>query len=268
MDSIINECIIVRKKLGDTIILAKNRDRPYKPKLEVVHELINGVEVVHLHDIVTDWSEGMNQYGVGVVNTALLVYYDEQEYHLISKKGKKPKDGMILREALGQRTLKDTIKTAIKYMGGIAGHTFFSTPDKIISLETTPKHPFKLKQHPIENQIVRTNHGDETDAGYKGGPNLKSSRIRKASAEKIMNHIDDPKNILDALRKDFFEVDSNLNMNRKTKNMLTSSQVLLNLTDMIFEVHYFEDRVEEFKGIVNKLPLNYEPKIKIEIKKI
>ena len=83
-----------------------------------------------------------------------------------------------------------------------------------------------------------------------------------------MNRIDDPKNILDALRKDFFEVDSNLNMTRKTENMLTSSQILLNLTDMIFEVHYFEDRVEEFKGIVNKLPLNYEPKIKIEIKKI
>jgi hypothetical protein len=83
-----------------------------------------------------------------------------------------------------------------------------------------------------------------------------------------MNHIKDPKNILDALRKDFFEEDSNLNMNRKTKTMSTSSQVLLNVTDMIFEVNYFEDKVEEFKGIINKLPKGYEPTIKIEIKKL
>lgn len=268
MKRIINECIIVRKKLGDTIILAKNRDRPYKPKLEIVHELINGVEVVHLHDIVTDWSEGMNQYGIGIVNTALLVYYDEKEYNLILKKGAKPKDGKILREALGQRTLKDTIKTAVKHLGGIAGHTFFSTEDTMISLEKTPKHPFKLTKHNMDSHVVRTNHGEQTGAGYKEGDDLKSSKIRKSSAEKIMNFVKEPKGILDALRKDFFEGDSNLNMSRNTKMMMTSSQVLLNVTDLVFEVNYFEDRVEEFKGIVNKLPKGYEPTIKIEIKKL
>jgi hypothetical protein len=57
-------------------------------------------------------------------------------------------------------------------------------------------------------------------------------------------------------------------MRRKTKNMITSSQLALNVTDLIFELHYFEDKVQEFRGIVNKLPLNYTPKIKIEIKKI
>jgi len=268
MDKLINECIIVRKKLGDTILLAKNRDRPYKPKLEVVHELINGVEVVHLHDIETDWSEGMNQYGVGIINSALLVYYDEREYNLIIKKGKKPKDGMILREALGQRSLKNTIKTAVKYMGGIAGHTFFSTDKSTISLERTPKHPFKLTMYDENSHLVRTNHGEDTEAGYKGGDNLKSSLYRKKSAEAVTKKAESPSDILDALRKDFFEADSNLNMRRKTKNMITSSQLALNVTDLIFELHYFEDKVQEFKGIINKLPLNYTPKIKIEIKKI
>jgi hypothetical protein len=153
-------------------------------------------------------------------------------------------------------------------MGGVAGHTFFSTEDTMVSLEKTPKHPFKLKKHNQDTDVVRTNHGEETEAGYRKGDDLKSSKIRKQSAEKIMNHIKDPKNILDALRKDFFEEDSNLNMNRKTKTMSTSSQVLLNVTDMIFEVNYFEDKVEEFKGIINKLPKGYEPTIKIEIKKL
>lgn len=268
MDKLINECIIVRKKLGDTILLAKNRDRPYKPKLEVVHELINGVEVVHLHDIETDWSEGMNQYGVGVVNSALLVYYDEEEYNLIIKKGKKPKDGMILREALGQRTLKDSIKTAVKYMGGIAGHTFFSTEKTTVSLEKTPKHPFKLTTHLSDSHLVRTNHGQDTKAGYRGGDDLKSSHYRKKSAEAVTKKLTNPTDILSALRQDFFEAESNNNMTRKTKNMITSSQLSLNVTDLIFELHYFADKVKEFKGIINKLPLNYTPKIKIEIKKI
>ena len=89
MKQIINECIIVHKKLGDTTIMAKNRDRMYKPELEVVHELINGVEVVYLHDVITDWSEGMNEFGIGVVNTALMVGFDEKEKQLVKKTGKK-----------------------------------------------------------------------------------------------------------------------------------------------------------------------------------
>ena len=66
-------CIIVNKRVGDRIILAKNRDRAYKPSLEIVHTIIDGVEVVFLRDTITDWSEGLNEYGIGIVNTALMV---------------------------------------------------------------------------------------------------------------------------------------------------------------------------------------------------
>ena len=45
MKKLLNECIIVAKRVGDTLIMAKNRDRAYKPQLEVVHEIIDGVEV-------------------------------------------------------------------------------------------------------------------------------------------------------------------------------------------------------------------------------
>ena len=76
---LINECIIVSKEVKDKFILAKNRDRAYKPKLEVVHTILDGVEVAYLHDTITDWSEGMNEFGIGVVNAALLVGHDEAE---------------------------------------------------------------------------------------------------------------------------------------------------------------------------------------------
>jgi hypothetical protein len=51
-------CIIVSKEINDKFVLAKNRDRAYKPTLEVVHTLLDGVEVAYLHDITTDWRGG------------------------------------------------------------------------------------------------------------------------------------------------------------------------------------------------------------------
>ena len=80
-------CIIVSKSIDGSKILAKNRDRAYKPSLEFVHTIIDGVEVVYLRDTVTDWSEGMNEYGVGLVNTALMVGYDENEKKIVKKGG-------------------------------------------------------------------------------------------------------------------------------------------------------------------------------------
>ena len=269
MKQIINECIIVHKKLGDTTIMAKNRDRMYKPELEVIHELINGVEVAYLHDVITDWSEGMNEFGIGVVNTALMVGFDEKEKQLVKKTGKKSKDGIKIRESLGQKTLKDTIRTATKFMGGIKGHTFVSTEDKFISIETTSKHNPKFTIHDNEKPVVRTNHGhDHWDAGYTEGPDYLSSKVRKSSAEKIINKTNNPTNILTNMRKDLFDTESNLNMSRKTDKMFTSSQLLLNLSDLVLELNYYSDKVEKFHGVKNNLPKGYEPKIKIEVKKV
>lgn len=269
MKKIINECIIVHKKLGDTVLMAKNRDRMYKPELEIVHELINGVEVVYLHDVITDWSEGINEYGVGILNTALMVGYDEKEKQLVKKTGKKSKDGDKIRESLGQKTLKDTIQIATKYMGGIKGHTFISTKDKMVSIETTSKHNPRFTIHKMESSVVRTNHGhDHWDAGYTEGPDYLSSKVRKSSAEKILNQTNYAEDLLKNMRTDLFKTDSNLNMSRKTNKMFTSSQLMLNLSDLIFELNYFSDKVEKYHGIKNNLPKGYTPKIKIEVKKI
>ena len=255
--------------MGDTVVMAKNRDRMYKPELEVVHELINGVEVVYLHDITTDWSEGINEFGIGVLNTALMVGYDEKEKQLVKKTGKKSKDGIKIREALGQKTLKNTITIAAKFMGGIKGHTFISTEDKLVSIETTSKHNPRFTIHQTDAHVVRTNHGhDHWNAGYTQGPDYLSSKVRKSSAEKLTGKAEDSAELLNAMRTDLFSIKSNLNMARKTDKMATSSQVLLNLSDLIFELNYFDSKVDKFHGIKVNLPKGYEPKIKIEVKKL
>lgn len=266
---LINECIIVHKKIKGTTVLAKNRDRAYKPTLEVVHEIRDGVEMVYLRDVLTDWSEGMNQHGIGIVNTALMVGYDENEKKIIKKVGKPSKDGKKIRESLSQTNIKDALNIAAKYMGGVNGHTFISTPNKMISIEKTSKHKPKFEIHETDSPTVRTNHGHiYYDTGYTEGDNYLSSKIRKVSAEKVTMNSESPSEILSQLRKDFYDTESNLNMRRKTDKLSTSSQLLLNLTDKIFELHYFKDKVQQFNGINNKLPIGYVPKIKVVVKKL
>ena len=96
MKKLIKECIIVAKKATDSIILAKNRDRAYNPQIEVVHEIIDGVEIAYLRDTHTDWSEGLNEFGIGIVNTALMVGFDEFEKKIVKKKGAPSDDGLSL----------------------------------------------------------------------------------------------------------------------------------------------------------------------------
>jgi hypothetical protein len=267
------ECIIVSKEVNDKLILAKNRDRAYKPKLEVVHTLINEVEVVYLHDITTDWSEGMNEYGIGIVNSALMVGHDEAEKKIVKKAGKPSKDGARIRAVLGQKTLKEAVKKVVGYNdssnNGIKGHTFISSPKYMVSVEQTSNHKPNLVLQNIEHPIVRTNHGHVyDDAGYTSGMNYKSSKIRKISAEKTIDTVDDWTDIPAMMRKQYYNKDSQLNMRRDTDKMFTSSQTVLNLTDRIFLLEYFVDKVESFEGIKRMLPTGYSPKIQIQIKKI
>lgn len=263
----LQECIIVSKEVGNKFILAKNRDRAYNPKIEIVHELIDGVEVVYLHDMITDWSEGMNGLGLGIVNSALMVGNDEAEKKLVKKTGQPSKDGKKIRIALSQKTLKDAIKAALKVDGGINGHTFISTPNHMVSIEKTSRHTADIKLHNTKHPIVRTNHGHIfTDAGYTHGKKYMSSKLRKIEAEKTIEKVEDWKEIAAAMRKEFFPKEPMFNMKRDTKEMWTSTQTVMNLTDRIFQVTYFKDKVEDFAGINNKLPKDYNPKIKIQIK--
>ena len=54
-------------------------------------------------------------------------------------------------------------------------------------------------------------------------------------------------------------------MRKDTPKMWTSSQTIMNLTETILEVNYYDHKIKSFKGIINKLPKGYTPKIKIII---
>ena len=267
MAKLLNECIIVSKKFGNDMVLAKNRDRAYKPLIEVVHTLMNGIEVVYLHDITTDWSEGMNELGIGILNTSLLVGYDEKEKQIVSKTGKKSKDGIKIRTALGQKSIGNALKYVVKFNGGVKGHTFVADATHLITVEMTSKHNPVIKQQDPTKSYVRTNHGlAHPDAGYTEGPDYKSSVVRRANAKAAITGLKDWRDELKALRTNKYSHDNPNNMSRDTDKMMTTTQMQLNLTKKIFTLNYFGDRIEGFRGIRSELPSDYMPKIQIRIK--
>ena len=130
--NVINECVVAAVKLPSGTILAKNRDRGYKAEIEVVHEIIDDVEIVYWHDRKTDWSEGMNEFGIGIVNSTLSVVSDEKEGRdkkddkgdfKMKGTGKPSYDGLKIRKALTKKSIKDVVNYPTTKDGWASGIT-------------------------------------------------------------------------------------------------------------------------------------------------
>ena len=117
-----------------------------------------------------------------------------------------------------------------------------------------------------EKVTVRTNHGiDYPDTGYTKGVKRDSSISRKEIAEKELKKVTKPDQVLNTLSKEYTD-DRFMNpYRRKNKyDMETTSQVMYNLNDLEFHLRWDVDH-SEYKGLVNRLPKGYTPKIKIFI---
>jgi hypothetical protein len=258
-------CIIAVGKWDGHQSLLKNRDRNYEPKVRIVHELLDDIEVCYMTDEVTGWNEGLNEYGIGVVNSALSVGRDEAEKKLVSQ-GKKSKDGERILRALTCKTLDDAIESAKTYHGGIKGHTFISTPKKAVALEQTSKHECHVTDLDPNEVFVRTNHGIEyEDAGYTEGKKYISSVLRRQQALKLLKKIEEPSEAATELMKERLKnrKDPN-NMVRDTNDMSTTSQMVLDLTAL--ELQFYEiPGKSEYRGLDNKLPKGRKPKISVRV---
>lgn len=65
-------CVILYTEIDGKKILAKNRDRNYKPNIEIIHEIVNGIEIAYIKDNKSGWVEGLNENGFGIVNATLF----------------------------------------------------------------------------------------------------------------------------------------------------------------------------------------------------
>ena len=271
----LNECVIAAKRIdaeenGDkNFIVIKHRDRNYKPSLSIVHTVVNGMEIAYLRDDTTLWSEGMNAAGICIVNSALAVDADENMAKLAKKADTAPKfskDGERILKALTMNNIDDASFFANNFKGGIQGHTLITDGDEVYTMEMTSQHPAVITRLDGMDLIVRTNTGIiHPDAGYQQGFGVgyKSSLVRKSTTEDMIRDLNDPKEMLAAMRKQPYAKNSQLNPRRSTSSLSTSSQLLMNPKTLSLHLVLIKDQVEIFKGIVDQIPPDFEPQIKI-----
>lgn len=269
LNSLLNECTSVASTFNGKIVLVKNRDRAYVPTIKVVRELINGIELVYLHDENTDYSEGMNSAGIGIINTTLQGKKDEQEgtEKRRESRNKINSDGYRIRKALSYSEPEKAVQSLDLFNRGLGGHSIVGYSEGFYSIEKLSFGKPAIKKHSKDSLVVRTNHGISYPAqGYQVGKDRESSLARAFYANKEARKSETPEQLLLNLRKHHPDVPGYKEPYRTNYKSWTSSQLLLNLTD--FEFTLVLDENTNFLGIENRLPKQYNPKIKVNIQKL
>ena len=106
-------CIVVAKYFDEIgWVGVKNRDRNYIPEISFRQKISDGVETLLFWDDITQYNEGMNNGGVGIISASLMVLDDEKE---ITVRAKTPsKDGAKIKRALRFPNVKAAAMSLIK----------------------------------------------------------------------------------------------------------------------------------------------------------
>ena len=243
---------------------AKCRDRNYPCKIEIVQSNKGGLQRIYIDDTLSRWTEGVNEFGVGVISASFSVKRDEKEGEDVAKgKGKKPgekyqkttdyysPDGKKIRKALLCTTAKDAIM--LLQEEELAGATYAFDEERCFLLEggwnvtkedETKDNPRRYSSVVMEiskevGWSARTNHGINLPLlGYSStATDEKFIRARKSSESRleiVMSHVPEaqnPRDLLTALSHCPNKEDQFMNPIRKGDpakgEMVTTGQILV-----------------------------------------
>ena len=268
-------CIVAVGEFGGVKCMFKNRDRNYTPEVRIYHTMLNGVEVLYMKDETTGWCEGINEFGIGIVNAALAVVEDEKQGKAGKGKGKGKttlntlRDGRRVLKALESPNIEQAVGSLQSYLDGLKGHTLVADPDTTYSLEATWRgHDYHVRRLPEGRRHVRTNHGQfHQDAGYteKDGDNYLSSLARRDQAMRTLRGVESVGDIAPAIygRRRPDRTDP-LNMVKLTDGMRTTSQMVLDLPNRTMRFYLVPGQIE-YLGYKRDLPKGYAPKVKLQV---
>jgi hypothetical protein len=150
---------------------------------------------------------------------------------------------------------------------GLGGHTTVAHENGFISIEKLRFGKPVVKSYSKNGVIVRANHGIAyPDQGYQFGRDRESTLSRSFWATKEARLAETPEDLLQKMRQHHDDVHGYLEPYRTNYKVWTSSQILLNVTDL--EMIFIVDENADFIGIEDRLPRNYKPKINIRIEKL
>lgn len=218
----------------------KNRDRNYVPEISFRKKHVQGVEILYFWDDITQYCEGMNSAGVGVLSASLMVLDDEKE---IEQRARTPsKDGAKIKRALTHADARQAARQLIDDQ--LSGNTLVFDEDHMYLIEAAWRNNRKssgdfvhrVREIPRNKTIVRTNHGIWLPwAGYQRGHTQAetlsriSSESRRLIAWMVAQDARWPEDILDGLTENFTN-NGQLNAVRTArgrKKMRTTSQILI-----------------------------------------
>jgi hypothetical protein len=252
-------CVVTAKYFKDTgWLIGKNRDRAYKTEVVIKQSLRGGLERLLLWDKETKWTEGVNEFGVAIVSSALLVDKDEKMLNQVQQQREANGDstGANIRKCLLEKTVKDALNKAVELE--ITGNTLITDGETLYLLEGTlddealqagvEKFIYKYKKISKDDTIARSNHGFYIKSGYEllkdRDDNMarawESSKARQERVAADIKKIDDPDDFLDALsysgNKDWMLNPLRISKTHGSKTLVTTGQILINAKDRT--LHY------------------------------
>lgn len=233
----------------------KNRDRNYVPDISFKETKAGDNTVLYFWDDITQYCEGINSAGIGVLSASLMVLDDEKE---ITVRSSTPsKDGAKIKAALRHGDIDAVAMSLIK--AKLPGNTIICNHDTCYLLEGCWKpggysdedYDFKIRKIPQNETIARTNHGvwlpwagyqPEGRQSHSPGPGHSMSRISSESrlliAKAVVDAANSPEDMIDGLTRRYVDNDQ-LNAFRTTgdrKKMRTTAQIMLEPRDMTMYV--------------------------------
>ncbi len=114
-------------------IVAKNRDRSYRPVVRMRKSFRNEIERLYIWDEKTKYSEGINEFGVAIVNIAILSDEERKKNYTSGRTYYSP-EGLRIRKALFEKSAQDALNTLIELE--IPGNTIIADADRCFVLES------------------------------------------------------------------------------------------------------------------------------------
>ncbi len=258
----ITECTAGIAQIGDRRLIVKNRDKSYKPELEIHRELTDdGVELLYYADERSRHAEGMNSKGLAIIYTTTQYDPDFLSYGSNNQK--------IIKKALKSNTTMEALKTLASYdEGGVVGITLVSAPEGIFKIENRgADQDAKIQRLPKDKWHVVSNHNTMLDGGLtpEHGEDYVSSIVRRAQGEAALHGVEDLTDALTALRYQYFSPHSHLNVRRDADWEITNCQIGLDCDNLEFHILPYEDKVESLR-LFDDLPDDYEPKINLLVR--
>ena len=283
-------CLIAYVRLNGKGYLAKNRDRYYITPIRVVHTESDGVEILYIHDTKSGWIEGMNEYGISIVNSVLPT--TREEIVMKSKESKHSNerldeqghgnDGTIIFNALRQTRLQDALSVLLRCncrtTMGLHGHTIVSDGKTTRAVEYTSKTYPVVKV--VYSRYIRANH--TVYLGVKhGGYNPKlnaasyqSSLVRMKEAKRLLSGIKSNREIMPKLADvnlanpchSVFRIGHRCDQQFKY-GFATTSQVMFDPVGRV--MHFYVDPYNtHYGGYVDEIGKGRAKKIKFTVHKI